>query len=167
MTSRPVFRLSVTASVKSMYFTPSSKVVSLMGSVPRTAQMNSSSTRHADASLSGTSIGCGAAPPEPPFLLRLACLVCMVPRARATAGVLCQRKEAVSGHVTTTHRPHLFQPSFEGDTYRSIPRATFERFREPTGPPVLDVEMKMLVGYTKDEIIDDNKSNNSNYVVNT
>ena len=85
-------------------------------------------------------------------LLRLAMLMCMVTRDRVPADVMQQRKDAVTQWVTTTHRPHLFQPSYDGDTYRTIPKTVFQQYTMPTDTPRLNRQMKLLVGYTKNDL---------------
>ena len=74
----------------------------------------------------------------------------MVPRARASEEVLARRREAVAANVTTTHRPHLWQPSHEGDTFRALPPTAFDRYAPPPPPPRLDRQMRLMVGHADD-----------------
>merc|ERR1712050_584109 len=53
-------------------------------------------------------------------LLRAACFVCMLPRARAQPGVLDRRLHAVKEGLTTTHRPHVFQNTLDYDHWSRI-----------------------------------------------
>src|SRR5438132_9905685 len=79
-TTSPDSRLRCTASVNSMYFTPSANVVNRSSSSPRMAPMNSSSTRHLPAFSGAIGISCSAlSPHRPPNNLLLSWSKCSVP----------------------------------------------------------------------------------------
>uniref|UniRef100_A0A7S2MWM8 Uncharacterized protein n=1 Tax=Haptolina brevifila TaxID=156173 RepID=A0A7S2MWM8_9EUKA len=98
------------------------------------------------------SAGGAEASGEESELLRAAAFVCMVPRHKASTKVLGQRKAAVRSRVTTTHRPHLYQPSHEYDSYRALPTELVRRFHTPNEEPTLSPLEARLVGYSQAEI---------------
>mmetsp|Transcript_43994 Transcript_43994/g.79085 ORF Transcript_43994/g.79085 Transcript_43994/m.79085 type:complete len:343 (-) Transcript_43994:7-1035(-) len=75
----------------------------------------------------------GEKPGDGSGLLRMAPLICMVPRSLATPKVLEQRRKAARNGVSTTHRPHVFQPTYEYNAAKSID----EKWLRP-GPELLE-----------------------------
>eukprot|EP00747_Dinoflagellata_sp_TGD_P093624 gnl/TRDRNA2_/TRDRNA2_165831_c0_seq4.p1 gnl/TRDRNA2_/TRDRNA2_165831_c0~~gnl/TRDRNA2_/TRDRNA2_165831_c0_seq4.p1 ORF type:complete len:121 (-),score=22.06 gnl/TRDRNA2_/TRDRNA2_165831_c0_seq4:87-449(-) len=49
-----------------------------------------------------------------------AALVCMVPRSMAAPEVLAKRHDAAKRGISTTHRPYVFQPTYEYSNARSV-----------------------------------------------
>lgn len=84
-------------------------------------------------------------------LLRATGFVCMVPRSKACDEVLFARKIAVLDRRSTTHRPHLFQPTDQYDSFLSIPERILEKYSWAP-PPDLSEEAALLVGFTENEI---------------
>merc|ERR1719410_3103779 len=64
-------------------------------------------------------------------ILRAVAAVCMLPRCRASAETLRQRRAAVATQTGTTHRPDLFQPT---DDYEDAKRTSCENSRKPIAP---------------------------------
>ena len=76
--------------------------------------------------------------------MRAIALVCMVPRSKASLEVLAARQQAVPEMRTTTHRPHLFQPTDRYDSFLASSETERERFILPR-LPTMTPEMANLI----------------------
>jgi len=78
-------------------------------------------------------------------LSRAAVFVCMVPRTKANDTLIKTRKKAVSLQVTTTHRPHVYNPTHKYSDWR-IRLQRGDTLPYPAHPATLTAARRKLIG---------------------